>query len=128
MSSPPSEIQVQNVGETVRLNCSAGGSPLPKVTWLKDRRHITTTSVNSGNDLISSEFVIFHFKKSDAGIYTCVFYNERNVTAETKTSLGMSKRKHYIRVFFMITKFSCKYSFLVSFQITCNDYNSHYVL
>ncbi|CAH3132134.1 unnamed protein product, partial [Pocillopora meandrina] len=31
VSSPPNEIQVQHVSDTVKLNCSAGGSPLPKI-------------------------------------------------------------------------------------------------
>ena len=29
--SPPNEIYFQNVGDTVKLNCSAGGAPLPRV-------------------------------------------------------------------------------------------------
>ena len=29
--SPPNEIYVQNVGDTVKLNCSAAGAPLPRV-------------------------------------------------------------------------------------------------
>ena len=90
VSSSPSEIQVQNVGDNVRLNCSAGGSPLPKVTWLKDRRRIISRGVNDGNDLIKSKIVIHRFKPSDAGIYTCLFYNDKNVTAEANTSLSMS--------------------------------------
>ena len=90
VSSPLSDIQVQNVGDTVRLNCSAGGSPLPNVTWLKDRRRIISRAVNDGNDLIKSEIVIHRFKPSDAGIYTCLFYNDKNVTVEANTSLSMS--------------------------------------
>ena len=90
MSSPPSKIQIQNVGDTVRLNCSASGSPLPKVTWFKDGQRIVPTAVLDGNNVIKSEFVIYHFKPSDAGIYTCVFYNDKNVTAEANTSLSMS--------------------------------------
>ena len=88
MSSPPSDIQVQNVGDTVSLNCSAGGSPLPKVTWLKDGR-VIPTAVHDGNDLIKTEFVIYRFKPSDAGIYTCLFYNDKNVSVEANTSLSM---------------------------------------
>ena len=89
MSSPLSEIQVHIVGDTVRLNCSAGGSPLPKVTWFKDGRRGISASVQDGDDFIKTELVIRHFKPSDAGIYTCVFYNDKNVTAEAKTSLSM---------------------------------------
>ena len=90
MASPPSKIQVRKVGDTVRLNCSAGGSPLPKVTWFKDGQRIVSTAVFDGNDVIKSEFVIHHFKPSDAGIYACVFYNDKNVTAEANTCLSMS--------------------------------------
>ena len=52
MSSPPSKIQIQNVGDTVKLNCSAGGSPLPKVTWFKDGQRIVPTAVLDGNNLM----------------------------------------------------------------------------
>ena len=90
MSSPPSEIQVENVGDTVRLNCSAGGSPLPKVTWFKDGRRFISRAVNDGSDLIKTEFVIHRFKPFDAGIYTCLFYNDKNVSVEAKTNLSMS--------------------------------------
>ena len=90
MSSPPREMLVQKVGETVKLNCSAGGSPLPKVTWLKDRRRIISRGMNDGNDLIKTELVIHSFRPIDAGIYTCVFYNDKNVTAEANTRLSMS--------------------------------------
>ena len=90
VSSPPSEIQVQNVGDSVRLNCSAGDSPLPKVTWLKDGRRNISGVVNDGNDVLNSEIVIYRFKPSDVGIYTCLFYNDKNVTAEANTSLSMS--------------------------------------
>ena len=96
VSSPSSEIQVQNVGDTVRLNCSAGGSPLPKVTWFKDARRIIFRAVNDENDLIKTEFVIHHFKSSDAGIYTCLFYNNKNMSAEANTSLSMSYVIYYI--------------------------------
>ena len=90
MTRPPSDIQVQNVDDTVKLNCSAGGSPLPKVTWLKDRLRIISRGEDNGNDLIKTELVIHSFRPSDAGIYTCVFYNDKNVTAEANTSLSMS--------------------------------------
>ena len=90
MSSPPSEIQVPNVGDSVKLNCSARGSPLPKVKWLKNgRRVISSIAMHDGKDLIKSEFFIQHFKPGDAGTYTCLFQNDKNKTAETNTSLSM---------------------------------------
>ena len=89
MSSPRNENQVQNVGDTVKLNCSAGGSLLPKVTWHKDGRRIITTSVSDGSDLIKTELVIHSFRPNDTGIYTCLFHNDRYMAAEANTSLSM---------------------------------------
>jgi len=89
VSSPLREIQVQNVGDSVKLNCSASGLPLPKVKWFKDGSLISSAA-QEDNDLIKSELVILRFKPSDAGIYTCLFENDKNGTAEANTSLSMS--------------------------------------
>ena len=89
VSSPPSEIQVPNVDNSVKLICSARGSPLPKVKWFKDGRRVISTVMRNGKDLLRSEFVIHHFKPSDAGTYTCLFHNDKNATAEANTSLSM---------------------------------------
>lgn len=80
---------MQKVGDTVKLYCSAGGSPLPKITWLKDARRIHSPIVHGAKDLTEGELVINNFKPTDAGIYTCLFYNDKNATAETKTSLSL---------------------------------------
>ena len=90
VSSLPSGIKVQNVGDSVKLNCSARGLPLPKVKWFKDGSIISTAS-NEENDLIETEFGIHHFKPSDAGTYTCMFENDKNGTAENNTVLSTSK-------------------------------------
>lgn len=87
VSSPPSEIQVQNVGDSVKLNCSASGSPLPDVKWFKDKNNVIPMASNEGKDSIRSEVVILRFKPSDAGNYTCVFQNDKNGTAIASTSL-----------------------------------------
>ena len=89
VSSPPGKIQVPNVGDSVKLNCSARGSPLPKVKWLKDGRRVTSIGIHGGKDLLRSEFLIRRFKPSDAGTYTCKFQNEKNGTAEVNSSLCM---------------------------------------
>ena len=89
VSSPPSEIQVSNVGDSVKLNCSARGSPLPKVKWLKDGRRVISTAVHNEKDSIDSELVIHRFKPSDAGTYTCLFFNYKNGTAKANTTLCM---------------------------------------
>ena len=74
----------------MRLNCSAGGTPLPKVTWFKDGRRVPSTAVHSGNDLIKSELVVHRFNPNDTGVYTCLFYNEKDGREEANTSLGMT--------------------------------------
>ena len=89
VSSPPNEIQVQHVGDTVKLNCSAGGSPLPKVTWFKNGRSVFSRAAGDGNGLIRSEMVIHRFKPSDSGTYICFFCNGKNMAAESNTSLSM---------------------------------------
>lgn len=89
VSHPSSEIQVQNVGDSVNLNCSARGSPLPNVKWFKNGRRVVSRAKHDGKDLITSEFGIHQFKPSDAGTYKCLFYNDKNRTAEANTSLSM---------------------------------------
>ena len=78
-----------NVGDSVKLNCSARGLPLPKVKWFKDGQHVVSTAMHDGKDLLKSELVIHKFKPSDSGIYKCQFYNDKNGTAEANTSLSM---------------------------------------
>ena len=50
VSRPANEIQVQKLGDTVRLNCSAGGSPPPKIIWLTDGRIVHSLVVHGGID------------------------------------------------------------------------------
>lgn len=71
INSHINEIQVQHVGDAVKLqlklNCSAGGLPLPKVTLFKDVRLIFPRTVDDGNGLIKRGMVIHHFNPSDSG-------------------------------------------------------------
>ena len=88
VSSPPSEIQVPNVGDSINLNCSARGSPIPKVKWFKDGEYVISMAMPEGKGLIKSELVIHHFKPNDAGIYMCRFYNDKNASTEANTTLS----------------------------------------
>ena len=90
VSSPPSKIQVRNVGNYVKLLCSGSGLPLPDVQWLKDGRPILSTAMRNGTDLVKSEIVIHRFRPSDAGIYKCRFYNDENGTAEASTTISIA--------------------------------------
>ena len=87
VSNPLDEIEVQNVGDSIKLNCSARGLPLPKVKWLKNGRIISIAAYEE-KDLVKSDFVIHRFKPSDAGTYTCLFENDKNGTAEANTALS----------------------------------------
>ncbi|XP_044531703.1 leucine-rich repeats and immunoglobulin-like domains protein 1 [Gracilinanus agilis] len=70
----PLEDRVAAIGETVALQCKAGGSPPPRITWLKgdqpvsisDRHHFTP-----GNQLL----VIQSVAPEDAARYTCEMSN-----------------------------------------------------
>ena len=80
---------MKNVGDFVNLTCSASGSPLPDVKWFKDGQHVLPAAVQRRKDIIKSELIIHHFKPSDAGVYTCLFHNDRNARAKASTNLGM---------------------------------------
>ena len=88
VSSPPSEVKVQNIGDSVKLNCSARGSPLPKVKWFKDRNKIIPKATHNEKNSIRSEILIARFKPNDSGNYSCVFQNDKNGTATASTSLS----------------------------------------
>ncbi|RMX42517.1 hypothetical protein pdam_00024433 [Pocillopora damicornis] len=60
VSSSPGEIKVRHVGDTVTLNCSAGGSPLPKVMWFKGGRRINFRVSNHKAKNIRNSFVHPH--------------------------------------------------------------------
>ena len=75
-STPATSITAQN-GGTIRLNCSAKGSPLPRITWYKDSVIINSTTIMSRNE-VKSEIEINHFGLLDQGTYTCIARNEYN--------------------------------------------------
>lgn len=89
VSSPASEIQVKSIGDSVNLACSAEGSPLPDGKWFKNGRLLAPTAIRQVKDRTNVEFVIDQFKPRDSGVYTCLFYNEKNWTAEASTNLSM---------------------------------------
>lgn len=88
VSKPPSEIQVQNVGDSVKLTCSARGLPLPSVKWFKDKNNFIPIATYDEKDSIRSEIRIPRFMPSNAGNYSCVFQNDKNGTATASTHLG----------------------------------------
>ena len=72
--SPPT-IPIQ-LGQTVKLDCSAGGYPIPTIAWSRDGHEelpISSRKRPNGSLIIES------LKKEDRGQYVCV----------AKNSLGM---------------------------------------
>ena len=50
-STPPASITIPNIKASIRVNCSAKGSPLPKITWYKD-----SVKLNATHDVTSDEY------------------------------------------------------------------------
>ncbi|XP_068679584.1 immunoglobulin superfamily DCC subclass member 3-like [Montipora foliosa] len=74
-SKPATLITVPNIRDSVRVNCSAKGLPLPQITWYKDNVIINSTS-NITTDQVTSEYEISQFEPSDQATYKCVVRNE----------------------------------------------------
>ncbi|XP_068504955.1 striated muscle preferentially expressed protein kinase isoform X3 [Syngnathus scovelli] len=69
--------QILLEGEQVTLSCLPAGSPLPDITWIKDRKalytddRISLTSHPDGRQLLT----ILKCSQRDAGVYECVATN-----------------------------------------------------
>ncbi|XP_022781477.1 roundabout homolog 1-like [Stylophora pistillata] len=82
-----SSISVPGIRETLRINCSAKGSPLPTVTWYKDDVDAIHAINSVSNDEYTSELVINNFQPEDQGIYRCVARNKYNDTITTNSTV-----------------------------------------
>ncbi|XP_069499886.1 leucine-rich repeats and immunoglobulin-like domains protein 1 [Ambystoma mexicanum] len=70
----PLEDRIVSSGATVALQCKAGGSPPPRITWLKDDEPVVVTErhhFTPGNQLLIIRNVILE----DEGKYTCEMSN-----------------------------------------------------
>ncbi|KAK5642959.1 hypothetical protein RI129_009126 [Pyrocoelia pectoralis] len=84
----PESFNIQ-VGQDVKLECVAVGTPVPQISWFKNNERIRTT----GRTYITSDGTILEIKNtkaSDAGLYVCEARNElgyreasANVVVET---------------------------------------------
>ncbi|XP_019850052.1 PREDICTED: hemicentin-1-like isoform X1 [Amphimedon queenslandica] len=74
--TPPNSILLQ-YNNTITLNCSSGGVPLPNITWFKDGIVIPTDQYTSSNtsDTIITMLTVVGSLTSD-GIYTCQAVND----------------------------------------------------
>ena len=94
-STPSSSVSVPSIGESLRVSCSAKGSPLPTVTWYKNDVNVSVIS-NVIADEFTSELVIAEFQPADQATYKCVARNVYNDTVETSTRICKSLNIVYI--------------------------------
>ena len=86
-SNPPALITVSSITSSIRVNCSAKGSPLPNVTWYKNNVSMEVTQYVTKQEL-TSELVIGQFQPSDQATYTCVARNVYNDIVNTTSKIG----------------------------------------
>lgn len=86
-STPSSSINVSSIGASVRVNCSARGSPVPKIRWYKNNVNVPVIN-NVTKDEVTAELVIGQFQPSDQATYTCVARNVYNNEVKTTTKIG----------------------------------------
>ena len=86
-STPPDTVDVPAIRALVRVNCSATGLPLPKITWYKNNVSISVFN-NVTRDEVTSELVIGQFQPSDQATYKCVARNMYSDEVNATTNVG----------------------------------------
>ena len=89
-SRPSSSVSVPSIRGSLRVSCSAKGSPLPTVTWYKNDVNVSVISKVTAVEF-TSELVIGEFQPADQATYKCVARNVYNDTVETSTRICKSK-------------------------------------
>ena len=84
---PPDAINASGIRESVRVNCSATGAPLPNITWYKNNVTIPS-SYYANSDEVTGELVIDQFQPSDQATYTCIARNMYKDEVKTSTKIG----------------------------------------
>ncbi|KAL9980579.1 hypothetical protein ACROYT_G009185 [Oculina patagonica] len=85
---PPSSINVSGIRESLRVSCSAKGSPLPTITWYKNNVSMHVIN-NVTEDEFTSELVIGEFQPADQATYRCVARNVYNDTVEASSRISL---------------------------------------
>ena len=75
---PPGKVAV-GIGDTLTLNCSATGDPLPIINWKRQGAALPV----GRSDRTNKALVIRDAKEEDAGIYVCVATTARVFDVET---------------------------------------------
>ncbi|XP_073256827.1 protogenin A-like isoform X2 [Porites lutea] len=86
---PPDAINASGIRESVRVNCSATGAPLPNVTWYKNNVTIPSTYYANTAE-VTGELVIDQFQPSDQATYTCIARNMYKDEVKTSTKIVLT--------------------------------------
>nr|XP_042909624.1 fibroblast growth factor receptor 4-like [Parasteatoda tepidariorum] len=82
-SKIPSDAIV-SLGESLKMECEATGSPLPQVEWRKyTGKDLTSTVLSSIKDVLHLQ----HVSYEDAGLYECIAFNNVEYNISTNFSI-----------------------------------------
>ena len=98
-------------GFNVTLNCTAKGSPMPSITWIKDNDPLAIQSnprikyIKTALDdkQIHSQLVIEDAKKKDEGKYHCVANNTVGEKASNPAFLSIEDLGETYAVYYLLT-------------------------
>ena len=77
LSSPTPSSQLLSAGQTAQFLCLVGGSPLPRLRWLKNGTLINT-SADPGLEILGERVLsVRNVSQEDEGVYTCVASNSK---------------------------------------------------
>ena len=98
-------------GFNLTLNCTAKGSPMPSITWIKNNDLLAVQSSPRVKDIeavlddkqIHSQLVIEDAKKNDEGKYHCVANNTAGEKASNLAFLFIKDLGETYAVYFLLT-------------------------
>lgn len=87
---PPEKV-VRYVGQSVTLNCSADGHPVPSITWSRCKGHLA----EERSHMTDGQLKIDNLMAEDSGTYACSARSEL-VHVETEVNLVVKTGKYFI--------------------------------
>lgn len=101
----PSNVVVK-VGNTAKLECSATGFPLPKISWLKDGGTDFPAAQGKRMKIMNispdEPFFIVNVRLEDAGVYTCTAKNTAGFVSSNASLSVLGMLSHHEFAVFLI--------------------------